>query len=361
MDRNEILKNFAIGFIPIFIFIIADEFYDTKTALYVGIAGGAAYFFYYLARYKTIEKFILFDTILIAVMGGISLALDDPIFFKLKPALIEAILVVLLGIHAFSSKPILIMMSQRYMGENKIIPEQERMIQQLSRLLFAVFLFHTLLIIYSAYSLSQTAWAFISGGLFYILMGLILAGQWIYLKYLHKPDSNAAKFGNEEIFDIVDENGRIKGQAPRTAVHQNPDLIHPVVHLHILNKHGKLYLQKRAADKDQYPGLWDTAVGGHISAGEGVEAALKREAEEELGLKIDQAKPLFRYIMRNERESELVHSFMLNYNGPFYINKEEVEAGRFWTRFEIKKSIGRNIFTQNFEQEFAMLEKMGIF
>ena len=360
MNRNEILKNFAIGFIPIFIFIIADEFYDTETALYIGIGGGAAYFFYYLIRYRTIEKFILFDTILIAAMGGISLALEDPIFFKLKPALIEAILVILLGIHAFSSKPILLMMSQRYMGENQFAPEQERMMRHLSRLLFAVFLFHTLLIIYSAYELSQAAWAFISGGLFYILMGLILAGQWIYFKYLRNPKNSTVKNSDEEIFDIVDEKGRVKGKALRSEVHRNPNLIHPVIHLHIVNNHGKIYLQKRSAEKDLYPGLWDTSVGGHVNSGEDVHSALKREAEEELGVKVINAKPLFRYILRNEYESELVYSFLLKFNGPFYINKEEIDEGRFWTKFEIKKSLGKNIFTQNFEQEFAMLEKAGV-
>ena len=356
MNRNELLKNFAIGFIPIFVFIAADELYDTTTALIVGIISGLLYFFYYLIRFREVEKFILFDTALIAVMGGISLALDDPIFFKLKPAFIEAILVALLGVHAFSSKPVLLLMGKRYMGDQQFLPAQEKMIRQLSRLLFVVFLLHTILIVYSAYALSKEAWAFIAGGLFYILMGLILAGQWIYLKYMRKahfPDG-------EEIFDIVDEQGRVRGRAPRQAVHGNPQLIHPVVHLHVFDRQGRLYLQKRAKGKDLYPGYWDTAVGGHMRAGEAVESALRREAEEELGLTARDAKPLFRYVMRNKFESELVRSFMMVHNGPFSINKDETESGRFWTVFEIKKALGKDIFTPNFEQEFKMLEKLRI-
>lgn len=39
-------------------------------------------------------------------------------------------------------------------------------------------------------------------------------------------------------------------------------LLHPVVHLHLFNSRGELYLQKRPEWKDIQPGRWDTAVGG---------------------------------------------------------------------------------------------------
>jgi len=361
MNRNELLKNFAIGFIPIFVFILSDEFLGTEISLLIAIAVGLLYLIYYYFKYRTWEKFILLDTALIVLLGGISIILHDDIFFKLKPALIELILVAILGVHAFSSKPILLMMSKRYIGDIDPNSHQAQMMRQMSRLLFFIFLMHTILIVYSAYFWSKEIWGFISGGLFYLIFGVLLAGQWIYFKFFKKDPVKVGSSQKEEWFDLLDKNGKIIGKAPRHAVHGNPSLLHATVHLHVFNDRGQLFLQKRSQKKDLYPGYWDTAVGGHINSGERVEQALVREAAEELGLEVNHPRPLFRYIMRNQYESELVHSFEMQHNGPFKMDESEIEDGRFWSAFEIRKMIGKNILTPNFEQEFELLVKAGKF
>ena len=84
------------------------------------------------------------------------------------------------------------------------------------------------------------------------------------------------------MFPIVDEQGNITGAATRGECHSGSKLLHPVVHLHVFNTQGDIYLQKRPEWKDIQPGKWDTAVGGHIDLGESVEIALKREVREEI-------------------------------------------------------------------------------
>jgi len=95
---------------------------------------------------------------------------------------------------------------------------------------------------------------------------------------------------NEEWIPLVDEKGKVTGQAPSSKVHDGSRLLHPVVHLHVLTLKKAILLQKRPESKLIQPGKWDTAVGGHISAGETLEEALKKEAYEEIGLKDFSAK-----------------------------------------------------------------------
>jgi isopentenyldiphosphate isomerase/intracellular septation protein A len=358
MNKNEILKNFALGFIPLFIFILADEIWGTEIGLIVAIISGILQMLITYFIQRRFDKMIAFDTALIILLGGISIAFENDLFFKLKPALVEAIMLVLFGVHAFSDKPLLLMMGKRYMGDVEFQPQQLAMMKNMSRLLFVIILIHTGLIIYSAFYLSKEMWAFISGGLFYILFALVFVGQWIYLKFIKKPVLQNIQ--TEEWVDIVREDGTVIGNAPRSAVHGNPDLLHPVVHLHIFNRKGQLYLQKRSQNKGEFPGLWDTAVGGHISSGETLEQALVREAQEEIGVKPANIHPLAKYAIRNNWESELVYSFYMQYDGPFTLDEVEIETAKFWSAFEIKQMLSSGIFTPNLEQDIKIMRKMKI-
>jgi len=97
--------------------------------------------------------------------------------------------------------------------------------------------------------------------------------------------------------------------------------------------------------------------GGHVSAGEEVLAALKRETEEELGFTPKKVQALYSYVMRNSYESELIYTFRTTSNGPFRINTDEIMFGKFWRLADIENNLGKNIFTPNFEQEFTLLKK----
>ena len=69
-------------------------------------------------------------------------------------------------------------------------------------------------------------------------------------------------------------------------------------------------MQKRPVHKLVQPGKWDTSVGGHISLGEDLETALKREAFEEIGLKDFSSQFVGKYLWNTAVESELVYYFI---------------------------------------------------
>ncbi|MBN1797434.1 MAG: hypothetical protein JW822_02585 [Spirochaetales bacterium] len=56
-----------------------------------------------------------------------------------------------------------------------------------------------------------------------------------------------------EYLPLINSQGEIIGKATRSQCHGNPDLIHPVVHLLILNSEHNLFLQKRSPAKDLFP------------------------------------------------------------------------------------------------------------
>jgi isopentenyldiphosphate isomerase len=113
----------------------------------------------------------------------------------------------------------------------------------------------------------------------------------------------------EEIFDIVDENGNPTGETvSRTKAHEE-GIRHRTAHIWVVRYErgrAEVLLQKRALNKESFPGRYDTSSAGHIHAGdEPIDSAL-RELSEELGINAD------------EDELEFVGTFPIQYEKEFH-------------------------------------------
>jgi isopentenyl-diphosphate delta-isomerase type 1 len=159
-----------------------------------------------------------------------------------------------------------------------------------------------------------------------------------------------------ELFDIVNQDDDVIGQAERRACHGNPALIHRAIHVLVFHPSGRLLLQKRAPNKDIQPGKWDTSVGGHLNVGESYLAAARREMAEELGLTGVALTFLYRSRIRNRIESENVQTYLAITDKSIRFDPMEISGVRYWSSEEIARSLGKNTFTPNFEEEWALFQ-----
>ena len=89
-----------------------------------------------------------------------------------------------------------------------------------------------------------------------------------------------------ELLAVTDLRGDRLGAIERAAVRPLGITTH-AVHLVGWTPDGAVWVQQRAQDKSTDPGLWDTTMGGLVTAGESIAATLVRETEEEAGLAIE--------------------------------------------------------------------------
>lgn len=91
----------------------------------------------------------------------------------------------------------------------------------------------------------------------------------------------------EELIVFVLEDGTPTGETgPKLASHTAETKLHLAFSCYIFRKSDKKFLlTQRALTKKVWPGVWTNSVCGHPAPGETIEAAIRRRADYELGIK----------------------------------------------------------------------------
>ena len=92
---------------------------------------------------------------------------------------------------------------------------------------------------------------------------------------------------DDELLDLVDEQDRVIGSWPRSAIYREGMNNFRVVNAFLVNDVGQLWIPRRTATKRIFPLCLDMSVAGHVTSGEDYLTAFRRELHEELNLVLD--------------------------------------------------------------------------
>jgi isopentenyldiphosphate isomerase len=88
---------------------------------------------------------------------------------------------------------------------------------------------------------------------------------------------------DRELVAWVDAGDQVLGALPRAELRER-GLIGRCTFILLFNSAGELCVHRRALSKALYPGYWDVAAGGMVTAGEAYADSAARELAEELGI-----------------------------------------------------------------------------
>lgn len=148
----------------------------------------------------------------------------------------------------------------------------------------------------------------------------------------------------EEQVILVDADDREVGTMGKLAAHQNGGARHRAFSVFIVDSRGRWLLQRRAAGKYHFPGLWTNACCSHPRPGEGTEAAAHRRLREELGFDCPLAERFqFEYKATSQAEGltehELDHVFTGVHDGEFRPDPEEVGGVRWVAPADLEREV----------------------
>lgn len=176
---------------------------------------------------------------------------------------------------------------------------------------------------------------------------------------LDKKNIRSVLSANVEFFDVIDKDNKVTGKAPRDECHRR-GLLHRAVHIMILNSKCEFLLQKRSKKKDLYSGWWTSSASGHVASGDGYDETAHRELKEEIGIDAKLGKifvVIKDYKGEGKCDRERIMFYVARHEGPFKINKDEIDSVKFFPPGKIREMMQKEKFTPGTVAVFRELRK----
>ena len=182
------MKLLILCLVPVLIFWIIEEKFGTLWGLVAAMVWAVGECAYSLIRYKKIDNLTLISTALVLILGGMSWWLDNSLFFKFQPVIIEIIFVGILWWFGRDGTPALLKMGEQARPElfSRLTPEQREMqsgiFRTISKRLIVLLWIHIIAMAIAAVYGTTGQWAFAKGIGFNLLLGLWLVSEYVLIK-----------------------------------------------------------------------------------------------------------------------------------------------------------------------------------
>jgi intracellular septation protein len=177
--------KFLADFFPVLLFFVAYKVYDIYVATAVAIVASFVQVTVHWLKHRRFENMHLVTLAIMVVFGGATLFLQDEMFIKWKPTVINWIFAaVFLGSHYIGEKTII----QRMMGQAMTLPDQVWLKLNISWILFFVAI--GVLNLYVVYNFDTDTWVNFK---LFGLMGITFAFVILQIPFLTKyitPDDD---------------------------------------------------------------------------------------------------------------------------------------------------------------------------
>jgi intracellular septation protein A len=163
--------------LPLIVFIIVDSLFNNiKISIISAIAFALCQLAFYYAKTRAFDWFVLLDVGLIAALGSISIVFKNDLFFKVKPAIIEAATIIFFLVMVLSPDRFLSDYFGRMMPKGMALrPGAIGAMKTMLLWMCGYVVIHIGAVLYTAFHSSRRMWAFVSGPGFYLLFIPVMA------------------------------------------------------------------------------------------------------------------------------------------------------------------------------------------
>ena len=160
---------------------------------------------------------------------------------------------------------------------------------------------------------------------------------------------------SQSLLELVDQAGRAVGVSEKLAAHQSPGRLHRAFSVLLLDDHGRLLLQQRAAGKYHFPLAWTNSCCGHPAPDEPPVTAAARRVWQELRVTPALLREVatVNYTVMDDQtglvEREFDHIFLGEIRDEAHPDPDEVAATMFVGPAELSGRLLTSRFTLWFE------------